>query len=296
MPTAVHQTFLAAPKVNLTLRVLGRRADGYHELDSLVAFAQGHTEMVGDILTFVPGPAASVHVTGPFAGAISGENLALSAMRLVAERMPEATLGCVTIDKHLPVAAGLGGGSADAAFALHLVRLANPALAARPDWAEIALALGSDVPVCYRSQRGRIRGRGEIFVRLKRMPRFSAVLINPQVPVPADKTAKVFRQLRAPPFVPERTAAFTEPRYPHDWLDAICLSSNDLEAPATAIMPAIAEVLAAARADPRTRLARLSGAGPTCFILPAEKEAAVGLAADLAARHPNWWVRSVYLR
>ena len=187
-------TTLARAKVNLTLRVHGRRADGFHELDSVVAFAD-----IGDAVTLVAGAPIGVAMRGPFASAIGGENLAQRALSLAAAAAPELQLGHVTIDKQIPVAAGLGGGSADAAAVLRLIQRANPAHAARHDWLALAAGLGSDVPVCFADRACRMSGRGEIVEPIGVLPPLPAVLINPQVPVPPNKTRAVFTQLAAPP-------------------------------------------------------------------------------------------------
>jgi 4-diphosphocytidyl-2C-methyl-D-erythritol kinase len=188
-------TEFARPKVNLTLNVLGRRPDGYHELASLVVFASG----VADKLTLTRGAPVGVRVSGPFAEAIAGENLAAAALRRLAEMEPRLVLGAFDLEKVVPVSAGLGGGSSDAAAVLRLVRTANPDLANGVDWPAVAATLGADVPVCFENRAARVSGIGERVRPLANCPRVPAVLVNPMTEVPAAKTAEVFRRLGAPP-------------------------------------------------------------------------------------------------
>jgi 4-diphosphocytidyl-2-C-methyl-D-erythritol kinase len=182
---------LARAKVNLTLTVHGRRADGYHELESLVTFAGVH-----DVVTLVPGAAGPVAVAGPFAGYISGENLLVKALALLRRADPGLRLGPVRLEKNLPVAAGLGGGSADAAALLRAVRRANPQRAADIPWLEIAARLGADVPACFGDRPALVFGVGHDIVPMESLPPMHAVLVNPGVPLP---TARVFAELKAGP-------------------------------------------------------------------------------------------------
>ena len=274
----------AAAKVNLTLHVLGRRTDGYHELDSLVAFAD-----VGDRLWLDPGQPAGCTTTGPFARAVDGENLVEKTLRLVASKWPEARLGHVTLEKNLPVAAGIGGGSADAAATLRALQLANPGLSAPADWQAIAKAIGADVPVCLVSRFSRMQGLGERVTELPSIAPLPAVLVNPRVPL---ATAAVFKALAAPPL-----ADFDE--VPVIARDAVALAAsgrNDLEPVAAALQPAIIAVRSALLASQGCQLARLSGSGPTCFGLfgsAAEAAAAAGLISN---SNPGWWVANTTLR
>lgn len=272
----------APAKVNLALHVTGRRPDGYHLLDSLVVFAD-----VGDRLRFDPAAEMALEVSGPFAAGVpaDGANLVLKAAAL----MRRAGQGArIALEKHLPHGGGIGGGSSDAATAMKaLARLWDVAL---PEAAAL-LRLGADVPVCLAAPAPqRMRGAGEVLTPLPALPEAHLVLVNPGVAVP---TAQVFARLAAgagagnpglPP-LPESAdfAAFA------DWLRA---QRNDLEAPAIAIAPAIAEVLAAVRAAPGCAMARMSGSGSTVFGLFADAEAAGAAAGVLAAAHPGAWVRA----
>ena len=275
----------APAKVNLTLRILGRRADGYHELDSVVAFAA-----VGDTLAFAPGADLALDVTGSTAGAAgpNADNLVLKAARALAALVPGLMLGRFTLDKRLPVAAGLGGGSSDAAAALRLLAGANGLAADDPRLVAAARASGADVPVCLDPRPRRMRGIGEILSPPLDLPPIPAVLANPGVAV---ATRDVFAALGLAPG--ERRAAAAEPEPPGAveqcvaWLAA---SGNDLEPPALRIAPAIADALEALRRTGGCRLARMSGSGATCFGLYATGGAASAAAAALAAAHPGWWV------
>ncbi len=172
----------ARAKVNLTLRVRGRRADGYHELDSLVAFAD-----VGDTVSLTLGPERVVTVTGPFAAGIAGPNLLDRCLAFAGMATAPLQLGAVRLEKQLPVAAGLGGGSADTAALLRAIRRANdrPDAAAVDDWLRLAAQLGADVPVCLENRASFISGIGETVVPIANLPKLPAVLVNPCVPVPS---------------------------------------------------------------------------------------------------------------
>lgn len=280
---------LARAKVNLTLQVPGRRADGYHELASLVGFAS-----VGDRVALEPGASSGVAVSGPFAGGISSENLILHTLRKLALAEPRLRLGRVSLEKNLPVAAGIGGGSSDAAAVLRAVRRANPDLAVNVDWAGIAAALGADVPVCLADRLSFMTGIGERLQEAGPLagPLLPAVLVNPLVVVPDDKTAQVFRALAAPPLPPPGGVDVAAPRIvsADDAVEEIRRTGNALEAAARRVMPVIGDVLGALRAVPGCRVAQMSGAGPTCFGVFDEPVAA---ALALRAAHPGWWVEAV---
>lgn len=275
----------APAKVNLSLRVTGRRADGYHDLESLVVFAGA-----ADRLTAAPAGMLALDVTGPFAAALAGEtgNLVLRAARMLREQTGETRGARLGLEKNLPVASGIGGGSADAAAALRaLARLWGRRLETET-LASLALCLGADVPVCLDTAPALMWGRGEKIARLSALPPFWLVLANPGLPV---ATASVFRALAAPACSGLRPS----PRLPSfGTLDQLLAwlgqNGNDLEAPAIGLVPEIAGVLEAMRAAPGCRLARMSGSGATCFGIFAAEAAARGAARLLAAAHPAWWV------
>ncbi len=270
----------AAPaKVNLSLHITGRRPDGYHLLDSLVVFAGAH-----DLLTACPSDALSLTLGGPFAGGLSAgpDNLALRAARALAAAAGIKAGACLHLDKRLPVASGIGGGSSDAAAALRLlVRLWR----LRPDSEDlraIAAGLGSDVPVCLDPEPRRMAGIGDVLAAAPGIPACGLVLANPGVSLP---TGPVFRA---------RSGAFSRPpELPPLWRNAAEMAenlarlTNDLEPPARALCPEIGDVLTALGALPDCRLARMSGSGATCFAL-FDTPIQATLAAERLAR-PGWW-------
>ena len=268
----------ARAKLNLDLLLTGKRANGYHELDSLVVFAE-----VADRLTLRPAARLAVDCVGPFAADLppGDGNIVRRAVQRLAAALGTAPGVAVTLDKRLPVASGIGGGSADAAAALRgLARLWGITPDA-PVLAETALALGSDVLACLHGRTARMRGIGEQIEFLPPTPPLDLVLLNPGIPL---GTPEVFARVRPEQFatrlglVPERLDAA--------WLAG---SRNDLELPARRLLPEIGAVLAALAATPGCRLARMSGSGPTCFGLFDDAAAAQSAASTLAATHPGWW-------
>lgn len=275
----------APAKVNLYLHVVGKRSDGYHLLDSLVAFAD-----VGDRLTLEPAGAPGLTVTGPFAGAIppGDDNLALRAVRRLAAATGRPDGIAVTLDKRLPVAAGIGGGSADAAAVLRGLATLWDLAPDDPRLLEVAAGLGADVPVCLAGRTAWLGGVGE---RLEPGPDLAGIpilLVNPGVPL---STPDVFRARRGD-FSAE--ARFTEARPTLDRLCALLAGrGNDLAMPAESLVPAIGDVLAALAAQPGCRLARMSGSGATCFGLFETPAAAQAAEAVLAGR--GWWAAAAAL-
>jgi 4-diphosphocytidyl-2-C-methyl-D-erythritol kinase len=285
--TAAAGAEKAPAKVNLTLRVLGRRADGYHEIESLVAFAG-----VGDAVTFRPGGALALAVSGPTAAAAGdvADNLVLKAARELAERVEGLKLGRFTLSKRLPVSAGLGGGSADAAAALRLLARANRMTPDDPRLMQAARATGADVPVCLDPRARLMRGIGDILSDPLDLPRLLALLVNPGVAV---ATKDVFAALNVPPAEPMAQAG--APAGSARLLAEITNGRNDLEGPAIELEPAIAEVLAVVRKLPGCRLARMSGSGATCFGLFDSTRAASAAARTLRVGYPAWWTRATVL-
>ena len=277
---------LAPAKVNLYLHVLGRRSDGYHELESLAAFAS-----VGDVLRLEPGREFMLTIDGPFATAIDGEDLVAKAVRLAREAAMTAGAdfrsGALTLTKNLPVAAGLGGGSADAAATLRLLMRANPVLLHKLDWPGIALRLGADVPVCLKSRAALMTGIGERLQMVTWLPEAAILLANPRVPLP---TADMFQALKAAPLnaMPPQPPA---PSYRNfdDMIAALAHATNHLESVARALCPPVGDVLAVLAQLPGARLTRMSGSGPTCFALFATLAQAEAAQGALDARRPDWW-------
>jgi 4-diphosphocytidyl-2-C-methyl-D-erythritol kinase len=277
----------APAKVNLTLRVLGRRADGYHELESLVAFAE-----VGDRLSFVRGGELSLTVRGPNAvqAGDGADNLVLTAAQSLAARVAGIGLGAFDLDKRLPVAAGLGGGSADAAAALRLLARANNIPADDGRLYDAARVTGADVPVCLDPRPRLMRGIGEILSAPLKLPALPVVLANPGVGLP---TKSVFAGWK--PAVPQvltlDVASVGKITSREEYLQLLATQANDLESAAIAVEPVIAEVLVALRALIGCRLARMSGSGATCFALFSSAAAAIEAAKTLSGKYPQWWVR-----
>jgi len=281
--TALRETGWA--KLNLTLEVLGRRADGFHELRSLVAFAG-----LGDDVELEPGGALELKVEGPFAHALGGDNLILKAAKAALDMAPNLRLGRFRLVKLLPVAAGLGGGSADAAAALRLIARANGGALPESALTELAPKLGSDVTVCLDSQPALITGRGEKVEAVSGFPSCGVLLANPGPPL---ATEAVYAALRAAPLAAAPRQAAEKLNFQGDFarlLDYARPRGNDLEAPAARLTPEIREVLAALVALQGVRIARLSGSGPTCFALFATEAEAQRAADTLAVEFPNWWV------
>ncbi len=280
-------------KVNLTLRVVGRRVDGYHDLESVVAFAD-----CADRLSLTPGSELDIKTTGPMAGDCgeASDNLVLKAARLLSESVPGLKLGGFTLDKVLPVAAGIGGGSADAAAALRLLARLNDLALDDVRLQEVALQTGADVPVCLASKACDMTGVGETLLPLT-LPKLPCVMVNPRVPV---ATKEVFEALglRNGELLVGATDVFEATGWPEpgasveDWVEALAASSNDLEAPATRIQPVIGEVIGALNATDGAWLARMSGSGATCFAIYENTAEAQRAAKKILAAHPDWWVHS----
>ena len=286
----------APAKINLTLRVLGRRADGFHALESLVVFARAR-----DALILAPGGEDVLLTRGPTArnAGETADNLVLKATNALSAKADGLRRGHFTLLKRLPVAAGLGGGSADAAAALRLLARLNGLSLDDPRLAAAAAATGSDVPVCLSACARVMRGRGEELSAPLRLPKLAAVLVNCGVAVATRDVFAAWARLgsatsscSASAFVEE-----TSHRAPDRdaLLDAVTHSGNDLEAPAVALCPVIADVLVALRALPGCRLARMSGSGATCFALFDSTEQAGAACGTLKRQHPAWWVRATEL-
>lgn len=281
----------APAKINLTLEILGRRLDGYHELRSLVAFAQD----VGDVLTLNLEAHAGVETTGPFADAIIGSNLVDKAVSAFTTRIGNARHSRVSLQKNLPVASGIGGGSADAAAALRLLSSAYPEVSDVDLW-RMARDLGADVSACLKGRCAVMTGIGEKLVGIALPIDLYAVLVNPLVRVPSNKTSQVFAKLGAAELtdVPpeEEPPRFSSVKDVIGYAEA---RGNDLEAPARGLLPVVDVVLSELRRLDGNRLSRLSGAGPTCFGLFESASTAQAAASTLQQRQPDWWVRPTRL-
>ena len=280
---------IARAKINLSLAVVGRRPDDYHELESLVTFAD-----CGDRLRLSTGFDCRVTTSGPFASDIMGPNLLERAVSMLGVIDPRLRLGRIELEKRLPVAAGLGGGSADAAALLRAVRRANPDRANAFPWREAALRLGADVPMCLHGSPALVWGIGEEMVPLQGLAPIPAVLVNPRLPL---ATSSVFRALGARAVLASRPPPLPPPALGDvDSVTAYMAGhGNDLEGAATGLLPVIAEIKSALAALTGCRAAAMSGSGPTCFGIFATRSQAHEGAAALAARHPGFWIVQVEL-
>jgi 4-diphosphocytidyl-2-C-methyl-D-erythritol kinase len=286
-------TETARAKVNLTLRVLGRRADGYHDIESLVVFAD-----CADTLTLTPGPELGLSTGGPGAqdcGEMS-DNLVVRAARLLGERIPGVALGHFTLDKHLPVAAGIGGGSADAAAALRLLARANGLAIDDARIVDVARDTGADIPVCLASKACTMTGVGENLSMLD-VPPMPCVMVNPRIGV-ATKDVFAALGLGKGEFLAGAGDVMLSPGWPvegasfDEWIEAIGRGVNDLERPALKVEPIIGDVLSALRETEGVRLARMSGSGATCFGIYQTSEDARRAAQAIARDHQGWWVHA----
>jgi len=279
----------APAKVNLTLRVGARRADGLHEIESLVVFSD-----ITDELSLDPARPRGVEVHGPLR-AVCGpatDNLVLKAAAALAASIFDLKIGHFTLVKRIPVAAGLGGGSADAAAALRLLAQANGLSLGDHRLRDAARTTGADVPVCLDPRPRIMRGIGDMLSEPLQLPQLSAVLVNPGVPLPTgdvfaafDRGARAPSSLPAPPSLDVRDELFA-------FLQA---QPNDLEAAAISVQPVIGEILSVLGALPSCRLARMSGSGATCFGLFETPEAAARAAQQLRGTYPAWWTEETTL-
>jgi len=283
----------ARAKINLTLHINKRREDGWHDLESLVAFAG-----TSDCVSFVPGEALSLTLSGLGAATLNAEseNLILRAARELAARIPDLRMGAFHLDKQLPIAAGIGGGSADAAAALRLLARANKLA---PDDARVmdaARATGADVAVCVGSRARMMRGVGGDLGPTLKLPLLYAVLVNPRVAV---ETKAVFARLG---LKPGEELGFAAHPLVQDAMSFEALlpllkkGRNDMEDAAQVIAPVINHVIAVLSAARGCKLARMSGSGATCFAVFDTRRAALTAARVVQRDHPNWWVAATLLR
>jgi 4-diphosphocytidyl-2-C-methyl-D-erythritol kinase len=283
----MSQSTPAPAKINLFLHVGDKRADGFHPLQSLAVFPE-----LGDTLTAETADELSLIVVGPFAAGLSGDdNLVLQAARALAAKAGRAPAAKLTLTKNLPVASGIGGGSADAAAALRALSALWSLDMDEASLCDIATGLGSDIPVCVASQPRWMEGRGEILSPIASLPHLPLLLVNPGIAVP---TAGVFAALETRSGVAHE---LTQGRF-RDMADLLRLldsTKNDLEAPARALTPVISEVLTALGALPGALFSRMSGSGATCFALFPDDESCKRAAAILAAAQTRWWVAPTFV-
>ena len=270
MSQAFRLRALAPAKVNLFLHVGAPEANGYHPLSSLVAFAD-----FGDVVTIEPAEGFALSVEGPFSTELRDEpdNLIARAARAFARAAGlDGVAARIRLDKHLPIASGVGGGSADAALI------------------EAAGGLGADGPMCLVSRPALACGYGERLELAPVLPAICAVLVNPREPSPTGPVYRAYDAAIAP-------GGAEPPELPGAIADTAALAAllartrNDLQAPAVALAPAIGAVLEALEAAPETLFARMSGSGATCFALCRDAGEAAALAARLAQAHGGWWIQ-----
>lgn len=279
-------TDFAPAKINLSLLVTGRQPDGYHLLHSLVAFAD-----FGDAVIVDPAGPAQFHVTGPFAGALSryqDQNLVLSARDSWAAAMGVSLDWAITLVKNLPVASGIGGGSADAAAMLRILTQYWPETHQLVDIAAIALSLGADVPVCMERQTCWMYGIGEQIMPAPGLFAWPLLLVNPGIPV---STPRVFAH-RQGPFSQLDPADMTLPHRMREQMAWLATAQNDLTEAASALVPEIAALLQIMANHQGIFTARMSGSGATCFALGKNHQAIAKLAAELSNRYPDYWIQT----
>jgi 4-diphosphocytidyl-2-C-methyl-D-erythritol kinase len=280
-------TVFAPAKVNLYLHVIGRRADGYHLLDSLIAFAD-----IGDRITAAAAETLSLTVGGPEADALAGlgdDNLVLRAARYLQARDGVTAGAALHLDKHLPAASGIGGGSSDAAAALRALATLwdRPLDPAAPETAAWAAALGADVPACLAATPLRMGGIGEVLDPAGPLPAMGIVLANPRRELP---TAAVFRARQGG--FGSAAEAMAILRDAAGFAALLAERRNDLTEAAIGLAPEIAAVLDRLASLPAALLSRMSGSGATCFALFADRNAAERAGAALAGAEPGWWLRA----
>jgi 4-diphosphocytidyl-2-C-methyl-D-erythritol kinase len=278
----------ARAKINLTLHITRRRDDGYHDLESLVAFAG-----IGDELHLVEGKHLSLAITGPEAALLgdTSDNHIIKAVTALSVLKPRLTLGAFHLIKRLPIASGMGGGSADAAAALRLVARLNHLAPDDPALHEAAIQTGADVPVCLASQARMMRGIGEELGKPIALPRLFAVLINPRQ---GSSTPAVFKEIGLAKGQINR--GNTHPRIASrepvaSLIETLKQGRNDMQSAAIALLPVIAEVEGALSCLPDCRFARMSGSGATFFGVFDTCRSAAQAAKLLSQRHPEWWVK-----
>ena len=281
---------LEAPaKINLSLLITGRRDDGYHLLDSIVVFAKTH-----DRITISPNEGLALHISGPFQKVLSGveNNSILKAARSIVRKTGVKPDALITLEKNLPIAAGIGGGSSNAAAAIHGLNHFWKTDLNSGEMKSIGLSIGTDVPVCLCGLSARVSGIGEKVQILSKIPSFGLLLVNPGFAV---STSQVFK-LWSGPFskeVPSQNINFNNPQ---DLVSYLLGLRNDLEAPAKEVCPQIGHVLKVIGATEECLLSRLSGSGATCFGIFNNSAAAEAAAVKISSQHPTWWVNSTVIR
>lgn len=282
--THTIHTFAPA-KINLYLHVSEKLENGYHALDSLIAFAN-----VGDEITLTPAAEFSLHIDGPFAESIPADenNLAMKAAKLFTDKTGKPLNCQMTLTKNLPASAGIGGGSADAAAALRALEQFWDIKLPKPDILAICNALGADVPVCYANRAARILGIGNVQDTRYALPTLHAVLINPLIPCP---TGSIFKNFNEPFQTREPDIAEGDA-----FLPFIKAQKNQLTPAAIQAVPDIEHILSALRSQKNCLFARMSGSGASCFGIFESEEDSTNAARAIESQNPHWWVRACVLQ
>lgn len=277
-------TYTAPAKINLYLHVTGKRPDGYHILESIVVFAAD----INDIISITPAPTLSLEITGSFADRLeeSDDNLILQAARLLAKETGYTSGAHITLDKSIPVAAGIGGGSSDAAATLQLLNTLWNTKLPQKELMQLGLTLGADVPVCLMGKAAFMSGIGDIVTPMDALPPLYALLVNSYTGLP---TREVFSALKGDEYAPIGGIPI-KPSIP--WL---MQQHNNLERPAVILLPSIDEMLYNLRDLQGCMFSRMSGSGSTCFGLFPSIEEAEAAQTTIAAQHPDWWARTTQL-
>lgn len=280
----------APAKINLSLKILGKRKDGYHELQTLVTFAD-----VGDILSFDATATFGLHIDGPFAKGLSSEsdNLIAKASHAFQSAYPESETGQFTLTKNLPIASGIGGGSADAAAALRCLARANNMLDnPTPELEKIAARLGADVPMCLHAKTLFATGIGEEIHEAGETQKIPAVLVNPNNEI---STAQIFKSLAMS--VSDTKIENHPPRFStaEEFIDFVADARNDLQAPAAKLEPSITQMLTSLSKQKGCWATRMSGSGATCFGLFETTEQSQRASEEISKANPGWWVKQTTL-
>ena len=292
----MSSSITAFAKINLSLEILGRRSDGYHQILSLVAFTE-----FGDQLVYDPGQSFAVESDGPFAISVQGENLIVTAAKKLSNHFPNINLGRVHLTKHIPVAAGLGGGSADVAAFFKLVEQHDESQLKGFDWVSFGALIGADIPVCLCRETSFMGGFGEQLSAVDVRAEVHIVLVNPGVEL---ITGGVFKALNAPAYSAERQVASRNRDMSHmpksfqsfqHLINFLHSHPNDLTKPACRQAPVINRVLGVLERCDGCALSRLSGSGASCYGLFESAPEAQQAGEQIAHEFPLWWVQSTRL-
>lgn len=276
------RTKFARPKVNLFLHITGKRTDGYHVLESLVCFPSG-----GDRVSVTAGDRLSFTQTGPYAKNMgeAADNLVMKAALLLQQTYGTQNGAQIHLEKNLPVASGIGGGSSDAASVLHLLCDLWQLDVPLNDLCKLGQTLGADLPVCLHDGPALMSGIGEVITPVKSLPKLYILLVNPGVEV---STPAAFSKLTRIGGSPD--AGSFDDLSCTDFIDRLKICRNDLQKGAIELVPQIGQALDALQSNDDCLLARMSGSGATCFGLYESLEAAEAAGTEIASHHQNWWV------